>query len=468
MGTSFLKISRNSLYMYAAYAVRKGSVLLLAVIVARKIGVAEFGLYCLALLLIELAIRLSIFGTDILIIRDVSVGRPESSQLAGNALGFRLVTGVLSYPVLIVISAHISDSPLLPEMIAIMGAGMVTHTTADLYLSMVQGRERIDLFALIQGVTSLIGLGLALAALKAGFGLIGIASAYALRHCFELIIAIVISRRLGIWIKASFKIGPIVKMLKEAAPIGLNRFLTIVYLGSGLVILEYFQGAESVGYFAGSMKIFEACGAIGMLTMVAAFPTISRLHSFHKEELRTAVRSIIRFFCWMGIPFSIVIALNSKILLSRLFGAEFFPYGTALVFLMLAIPFSLNSGLFERLAYAAHDQKRVLIIKAIGTLLNIIIILALVARMDYLAPAIAILAAEIIMFLLLLLGSKKYVPKLHFWAIVLTPSVTTVIAASPIIFWGDKFYGYNSALFLLIFLILSLGKKVFTLIRESR
>jgi len=458
-GSVLGKISRNSLSLYLAFGIRKFCVLFLAVAIARHLAEAGFGLYCLALVLLELGIRLAVFGTDILIIRDISASSPDARDLVGNALGWRIAAGFLIFPLLIILAGLISDSPLLPRLIALMGTGMIAQIIGDLYLSVVQGRERVDLFALVQGSTSIIGLILGLGALKLGFGLFGVGIAYSIRGLFSLALGVVVCRFRGGRVKLRFGSRFVWKMLTRAAPIAASRILTIVYLGSGLAVLEYFRGAASVGKFAGPMKIFEACGALGMLTMVAAFPTISRLREESPDELKKAARSLIRFFCWLGIPLSAVIALNAPVILS-IFGAEFSNYAPALILIMIAIPFSLNSELVERLAYAANDQKRVLAVRFSGILLNFVILFFLVNRLNYLAPAFAILGAEAAMFFLFLSRWRWYVPSLKFWRNALPPVLICLMALTPVLFFLKTLGIYPWAVFIALFLVLASGTKL--------
>jgi len=459
-GSVLGKISRNSLSLYLAFGIRKFCVLFLAVAIARHLAEAGFGLYCLALVLLEFGIRLAVFGTDILIIRDISAFRPAAQDLVGNALSWRIAAGFLILPFLIILAGSISDSPLLPRLIALMGAGMIAQIIGDLYLSVVQGRERVDLFALVQGSTSIVGLILGLGALKLGFGLFGVGIAYSIRGLFSLALGVVVCRFRGGRVKPRFESRFVWKMLTRAAPIAASRILTIVYLGSGLAVLEYFRGANSVGKFAGPMKIFEAGGALGMLTMVAAFPTISRLREESPDELKKAAQSLIRFFCWLGIPLSALIALNSGSILG-VFGPEFVNYAPALIAVMIAIPFSLNSELAERLAYAANDQKRVFAVRSSGILLNFIILFSLVNRLDYLAPAFAILGAEVTMFALFLPRWRSYVPSLKFWRIALAPALICLIALAPVLFLRETLGSYHWPLFISLVLIFAFGEKMF-------
>jgi O-antigen/teichoic acid export membrane protein/peptidoglycan/xylan/chitin deacetylase (PgdA/CDA1 family) len=452
-------LSKNTLSMYGAYAVRKVSVFILAVVIARQIGVAGFGLYCLALVWMEFAIRLAAFGTDVLIVRDISAAQPDAERLVGNALGWRLLSSVFIYPLLIAGAALISRSPGLSQIVALMGAGMILHTLADLYLSVIQGRERIDLFALVEGATSLAGLGFALAAVYAGFGLAGVAVAYSLRGAFNLAMAYALCRRHSAPVRLQFAPRFVFGLLKKAAPIGANRFLTIVYLGSGLTLLQYFRDETTVGQFAGAMKLFETCTSVGMLTMIAAFPTLSRLRIESRDELRQTTQSLIRFFCWLGLPASLLIALYAGPLLRWLFGPSFAACGPALAILMLAVPFSLNYEIVERLAYAAHDQLRTFLVRAVGTLLNIAVIVVLVNRSGYLAPAFALLAAEAAMFALFWSRWAHYVPGLVYRREVLPPVALALLALAPAAFLPAAWQPAAGAAFLALFLALSLIRR---------
>lgn len=408
--TALARISINTICMYGAWAVRKISILVLAMVIGRVAGISDFGVYCLALVWMEAGIRLAEFGTDILVIRETSARHSSAAELAGSALIWRIVAAGTICPVMIFAAGKLNGNALLPEVVSIMGIGMIAQAVGNLYLSLVQGRERVDLHAFAQAATSIFGLILGLIAVIGGYGLYGLALAYSIRGTFSLLLGMGMCRRLDVTVRPRTSISFMHNMLKNSAPIGINRFMTILYLGSGMTILQFVHGEAAVGLFAAAMKIFEACSAFGTLTMVAAFPTIARLHAGSKDGLSRTAAAIVRLFCWAGIPMSLVVALSARILLS-FFGHGFSSGAPALAILMAAVPFSLNSELAERLAYANHDQKRVLLIRFIGISLNMLILFMTVVPFGYLAPAMAILGAEIAMLALFLPLWTRYVPR---------------------------------------------------------
>jgi len=448
-----VRLSRNTLSMYAAFFVRKAAVLVLGVAIANWSGAGAFGLYCLALTLVEFGLRLVVFGTDILVVREISAAAPECEQTVRNTLAWRAIAAVAMYPLLVAGAGLLTSDTAFRVAIALMGTALFTDTMGDLYLGVVQGRERVDLCALAEGLVSLVGLGFGLAALAAGWGLQGLAAAYALRGVANLVLGMLVYRRIHVdgIIAWGWQPGAIIALLKKAAPIGVNRLLTIIYLGSGMVMLQYFHSEESVGRYAGSMKIFDACTAMGMLTMVAAFPTIARLRVSAPDDLRRTAADLLRFFGWLGIPLSITVALASDLILRSVFGPDFAHYGLALVLLMAAVPFSLFYGLIERLAYAAHDQHRVLWVRFVSTAVNILVIMLCIGRIEYLAPAVAILVAEIAMVAMFLRRLNVYIPGMPWRAEITPPLVAAAVALVPALAARPLIRPFEGLLFLLVF-----------------
>jgi len=454
---TFRRLTRNTLSIYLSFIVRKCSALLLGIVIIRISSKADFGLYCLSLFLIELGIRLAVFGSNILIVRDISANLPGAGPLVRNTFAWRILASLLIYPVIVAIGFSIAQSSLLPWVLAVMGIGMVMEIIADLFFSVVQGIERVDMFALAEGTYNLVGLCIGLVALYLGFGIKGVAVAYCFRSLTALIWGMVICLGRKDDIKPLWNTGAIWELLKRSAPIGSTQLLTLVYLGSGMTALQYFSGVDAVGSFAASMKIFEGCTALGMLTMVAAFPTISRLRTTSTDELRKTAGFLIRFFCWAGIPLSLLVALNSQRVLFFLFGPELLNCWYPLFILMLAVPLSLNYGLIERLAYAASDQKRVLQVRLVSIIISIIILIALVRSCDYMAPAIAVLFAESAMFLMLLPKWSTYVPGLGYLRTAMPAAVLSLIAISPFAITGTLFDIRSSIMFTVIYCVMALA-----------
>ena len=62
-------LSIASLALYGGFVIRKGGLFVVAMMMTRFVGLAEFGVYCVALVILEFAARLAIFGSDVLIVR---------------------------------------------------------------------------------------------------------------------------------------------------------------------------------------------------------------------------------------------------------------------------------------------------------------------------------------------------------------------------------------------------------------
>jgi len=452
----FRRLTRNTLSIYLSFAVRKCSALLLGIVIIRISSKADFGLYCLALFLIELGIRLVVFGSNILVVRDIAANLPGAGLLVRNTFALRILGSMLIYPVIIAIGFSMAHSSILPWVLAVMGIGMVMEIMADLFFSIVQGMERVDMFALAEGTYNLVGLCIGLVALYMGFGIKGVAVAYCFRSLTALVWGVTICMRKKESIRPLWNTGGIWELLKRSAPIGSTQLLTLVYLGSGMTALQFFSGVDAVGSFAASMKIFEGCTALGMLTMVAAFPTISRLRTTSMEDLKKTTGFLIHLFCWAGIPMSLLVALNSQRVLYFLFGPEMLNCWYPLFVLMLAVPLSLNYGLIERLAYIANDQKRVMQVRLISILLSIVILMALVGHYNYMAPAVAVVFAETAMFLLLLPKWNTYVPGLSYLRTAMPPFVLSLIAISPFAITGTLFDIKSSVIFTITYCVLGL------------
>lgn len=425
---SLRRISIGSLALSGGFVVRKSSGLILAAVLTRSVGLAEFGLYCVVLVLMEFAARIAVFGTDVLIVKTVSTREPGADELTANALAWRALASVSVCVLLVAGAAWFRPSSLLPWLIATMGLGMVAQVLSDTYLSQVRGMERVHLAGYVQMLCHGVGLALALVAVWTGLGLIGVAVAYTLRAILFFLCGALLCHVLKCPVHFSLRLPVIRSLLKRGAPIAGGRVLAVLYLGAGILAMERFCGEEAAGMFAGAMKIFEACTALGMLAAIAAFPTISRLHKEDGDSLRALVCFLFRTIAWVGLPLCVLVALNAEQVLVLLFGQEFTGQGMTLVILAAAMPFSFSYVLVERMAYAANDQKRAMIIRAVGTLLSISILLTTGQRLSPPLVAMVYLMAEVTMCLLFMLNIRAYSPGVSAWRSML-PGIIASLAA---------------------------------------
>jgi polysaccharide transporter, PST family len=408
-------LSVASFALYGGFFIRKAGVLVVAMAMTRYVGLAGFGTYCVALVMMEFAARLAVFGSDVLVVRAISTRESGADALLANVLGWRILSSATVYIGIVLVLVFLSPASTLKGLVVIMGLGMVFQVVADAYISLAQGHERVDLGGYVQMVCHGAGIALMLLAVFSGYGVVGVAVAYTLRAFLCLGCGIVLSRYLNHPVRPTLDVKIIAGALRKGAPIAGNRLVSVLYLGAGLILLDRFCGAEAAGRFAGPMKIFEACAALGMMTAVAAFPTVSRLRAESKQELRAVVVALLGVIAWVGLPLCIAVALNADVLLVLLFGREFSGQGLLLVVLMSAVPFSFMYVLGERLAYAAHDQKRVLVVRVIGTLLSVGVLLATVTRLEARGAAVALLAGEVAMLLMFLPKWSSYAAGVSIW-----------------------------------------------------
>ncbi len=458
-------LSVSSCSLYGGFLIRKAGVFVVAMMLTRFVGKAEFGVFCVALVVLEFAARLAVFGSDVIVVRAISTHDPAVDSLLATVLGWRCMAGIAIGLVLVSVMSWMSPASALLNIIAIMSMGMVFQVIGDLYISISQGMERVDLGGYVQMLCAAVGVTLMLVAIVFGFGLVGVAVAYSVRSLLFMICGFVLSRYLQRPVRPSVDLRMLLTTLRQGVPIAGNRLLAVLYLGSGLLVLERVCGPESAGAFAGPMKMFEACAALGMLTAVAVFPTLSRLRQDAKDEFRGMVSVLIGVIVWVGVPLCMLVGLHADALLGKVFGHEFLGEGILLVILMCALPLSFSYVLMERLAYAACDQKWVLVVRFLGTAVCLAVLFATVGTLGSVGASLALFAGEAVMVLLFLPRWSYYSFEVSIVKCALPGfivSVASLGAAIMVSRWGG---GAQSVAF---FSILFLGVVFFWAWRRNR
>ncbi|MBT3194335.1 MAG: oligosaccharide flippase family protein, partial [Verrucomicrobia bacterium] len=370
-----------------------------------------------------------------------------------NVIGWRILAALTLYVVFATTVFLVSPGAILMGVVVIMGVGVLFQVVGDAYISLAHGHERVDLGGYVQMLCSGVGVAMMLTAIFCGFGLRGVAVAYSLRSLLYFVCGIVLSFHLKHPVCPALDFRVIGAALHKGAPIAGSRLVAVVYLGAGLLVLERLCGPELAGAFAGPMKIFEACCALGMLTAMAAFPTVSRLRKESEHDLRGVVLALVGLIAWVGLPICMLVALNAGALLGVLFGAELSGQGPLLALLMSAVPFSFMYVLVERLAYAAHDQRRVLIIRVIGTVISVAVLLATVVRLESYGAALALLSGELAMFLMFLPRWSTYAVGAPVWRTALPGVLSSGVAFSLAAFGPCRGSLGSTAVFVLALLL---------------
>ncbi len=182
----------------------------------------------------------------------------------------------------------------------------------------------------------------------------------------------------------------------SAIPMGGGVMLRQLALHIDIFILGLMTNMTTVGLFGGPYRLSWSLRTIPQTLSLPLYPLYSRTAHFSPDRFGNVYRQSLKFFTLIGVPFAVFFTAWSKPLLTLALGPRFLPALPAMQLLGLGlIPFFMST-IFQYLFAALDAQKSFFLSTLFGSVLRVVLLVALIPRYNFVGPAIAFVCAETI------------------------------------------------------------------------
>lgn len=265
--------------------------LLVSIVIARWLGVQQFGVYGFALAYVTLwsvvmdggcmmlATRLAAQRGDLKVIRAMFTLKPVLVGLTAG--GLALGVGLAGFDRV----AHVP--------IALIAAGMAVASYLGLGLAVFRGHQQFGVESGYLVTQRLLFALLAVVALAVSAGVSGVSAAWALSWVLVALPALALLRR-----RHGIRVGPDVgalrqhghTLLRAAGPLFIADALTQAHARNAPVLLEIVSGAAEVGTYVAARRLIEGLHLLPVTIGIALFPRLATAHQSASDDARVALR----------------------------------------------------------------------------------------------------------------------------------------------------------------------------------
>ncbi|MCP5094700.1 MAG: oligosaccharide flippase family protein, partial [Chloroflexi bacterium] len=405
-------IAKNSLVPMALNLFNKLIDFSLAIYYLRVLGPVNAGSYQTAITTAIIFEIISNFGLDILLIRDVSQDRKQSSHYLLNTTLLRLGAAVVaSLPVAVLVFGGVlfnRSALTTPEMIAIgfIMIGMIFSGMSKGVTGLFYVHEQAEVPAAMTTVTTILRVGFSVIVLLLGFGFVGLAGVSILVNIITLtILATIALRRFeitGPW-QVDWQLQQ--QMIRKGFPLMLIHLLQTVFISADVLLLRLQLGEdvgrEIAGWYSTAYKWFNALQIVPSFFTLALFPIISREIQNSIESAQRMYRMSIKLMLLLALPISAVTFYLATPLVRLLAGNAYLPHGAlALQIVILSIPFGWINSVTNYVLIGLGLERIQPRAFTIAVSFNIIANLIFIPRFDYKAAAVTTILSEIVLLVL--------------------------------------------------------------------
>jgi O-antigen/teichoic acid export membrane protein len=405
--------TRGSAIKLAAEIVGRPLGLATTFLIARALGVSDFGIFgrfwVTAVVAAEAA-DLGLQGTAsrALVARTVSLRAIVRAKL--------LLTALVALPTLL---ALLFWPVLAPLLVYFVVAGWSELLGVALRARGERGREAVVIFCL-----RLTGLVLVAAAVSRGAGLVGVTWALALSALPPVGLGFLLVRRLyGADPRPEDEPGT-GALLRGSAPLAVNGGLALLSLRVEFLAVSFLRGVAEAGLFFAALKVVEFLNIVPQAVSAGAMPALTREAMQGRGPVRRRTATTVTL---LAAPAALGLLLVAPGLVTLVFGAEFAGAARPLSWMALSlVPLFLN-GVQTHALIAAERASWLPRLTAVRVLAAAAIAWAVVPSYGAQGAAVGFVLSEL---LLLALGARACAAA-RFAVPVGGPSLRGLVAALP-------------------------------------
>ena len=465
------KIAYGAGFVLASRFASKIMGFLSVLILARYLGVDDFGLYSLVLTFVGFFLFLNDFGVSAIFIRKISSGIKNESEVLGEAAVLKFFLSVLAIAVTLIAAVIFAYSPHLIFLIGIFSITHLFGSLSTIYTGSLQAKLKMFEVAIIELSFSAFYLASAILVWILSLDISMLLVLYVISTLLSFLIAWHYGKKYS-KVTLRFSTSSWIGQLKESWPFALTMLFTALYNRIDILMLSKLATVADIGKYSAAFRLTESLYIIPAALTMVLYPIMSKYSNESKEVLTNIHRFAIRYTAYLFIP----AAFGATVLASRImfwiYGAEFLGQDVyiALALLSWSALFLVINLISTNLLYSVFMENRSMCVVLLGIFFNATTNLIFIPVYGFVGAAFTTLLTELLLFIIFnyMVFKKIYRPDLSVFirsmvaGSIMAAALTQLafINIVPLILIGAAIY------FLVLYLIRGFSKEDFEISRK--
>ncbi|MDQ1466032.1 MAG: hypothetical protein QOH10_447 [Actinomycetota bacterium] len=427
----------NALWLFGAELVSKLASFVLVVIVARGLGVRDYGYFVFALAFIPLFLMFGQGCIDSIMVRDLSTRREDLERLFVNGLAARAALAAVGLVVAIVLSPFLvgESGPFLA--VVIIGAALFLDELSTYLRSVFQAFEQMRYNAIILTVNRVLSTLLAFVVLAAGGGLVAVCATYFLGSLGALVWGWIVLRRVFPPTPfSSFRGDALRQVVRRGLPLGLASAFSMGAFRLDATLLQAWKGPVAGGMYGIAYRFFEPALFLGWSISAAALPRMTREH-VRGERPKTLELSITLLLA-VYLPLALGAPFAARFVVDKLFSDRYLPAVNAVTWLVGASLFYSLAHLGRVAAISLGQRGRITLISATTLVGNLVANVFVIPRYSFTGAAVVTFFTEVAEAALLGLLLVRNERRLRFSRLAFVPIIAGLSMLFVLVVTGQR------------------------------
>ena len=365
------RIARNAVILASASLISKGLLFIWQFVLARWIGETAYGIYGTVGGLAVIASIIGSFSMGLIVIREVSREPKQAGAYFASTLFLQTFLMGIAYIVLNISAWLLGYSEFIRVFAALSGIALMMDLFGNICSDQLLAQEKMLSTALVDTFHIALRIGATAWALEQGYdllGLYGVGIVASFARSFVMGMALI---RTGVHPRFPLERIITTQLLVNSLPLAISAFFTLLYQQADKLLSTRLLSEATTGYLTAAYVIVQAIIELFSTTvLVATYPMMSR--TYGRGELFGFVLEKLAFFtAVITLPIGLVLGLFAPFITLPLFGSDFAPTASILQILVWYAVITMIVNVFSQGMLVQNQQRRLLIIKIVGVLLNV-------------------------------------------------------------------------------------------------
>jgi O-antigen/teichoic acid export membrane protein len=445
---------KNAAFLFAGEAASRVFGFLTTALLARRLGVDGFGQIGFAAAVMAYGVVLTDIGLMTVGTREAARDRVSVPSLVGTIVPLRLVLGLGAGAVMVLLALVLPQPANVKWLLVLYATAVVVQSLVVEWVFI--GIEKMAFVALGRILTNSAYFSLVLALVKSPSDILRVPLAFSAATVLGLLLLVAfLPSRAGLP-RVSFRNWR--PTLAAAWPIGASILLTQLHVNIGLVLLGVLAGFEQTGIYNSAYRLVFFLLALDRVFYTVYFPVVSRFMSRAPERLPELVGTALRMILVVALPLCAGAVILAGPVLGLVFGGRYLPAVPALRILVWFLPLSMLNSLAGYTIIGAGRERRFLRNTVIGVAASVVLSLAAVPLLHTAGAALALVAGELVLLLLMAADMLKLVrPRLEMRVLVPVAASAAMAVAAYLLRGAGVFWPVTAGAVVYCGLLLLLG-----------
>ncbi|WP_414830586.1 flippase [Alteromonas sp. H39] len=388
------KLVKNSLFVTAGMAVGGALVFLAMVVMARYLGVADFGIFSTLLAVVSIIQLFADGGMVNITIRDIA----RQPHALHEQIGFTSL-GLLGLSVAFITVISISlyfwgiESKLLYSFLFMLLAGF-SALQGLIFGAAIRAREDMQVTAFIGVVhKAILAFGI-WAVLAAGGGLIAVCAVNFVANLVQTLwLLFEVNKRYG-RVQFRFQWARWKTIFAESLPLGASLVLRKLTVHLDILLLSVLATAIAVGLYSSAYRVLQLIETASIAFSGVMLPRLSQLAKQDISRFTVTFNHITVFLFAASVPLALWVWLSADVLVPLFYTSTYAEAAPALQVLGLALMALIPAALLHPAFAALGEQKTLMKLALISLALNTVLGVALILPFTYVGAAISTAITE--------------------------------------------------------------------------